>query len=935
MELYRDREIAHHNQMPAADNTQRKVLLIVVMMLGLLAGFYILSRLNYPLFHSFADMVTVFMAMGIFILVWEQRRMLDNHYYLFVGIAFLFFAFWDFLHLLGNKGMGVFPQYGNLGPALYIISRYFLGISMLIAPFFIKRKLRTSVVLAVYFIISLVLVLSVFHWRNFPTTYIEGVGLTSFKVNSDYIVCGILLGAAIYLWIRREALDARLFRLIMSSLFLSIATGLVFTAYTDAFGVTNAVGHFLQIASFYLVYIAFAETILVKPQNILYRNLAQSEEKYRNLFNNMAEEVHLWKLDRDQDGQIMTWRLVDANPPALRTWRRQTVEEIRGMTADEIFGSGSTQHFLPIVLKVMNEGVPSSYEDYFNNLNKYFRFTTVPLGDYFITTGADITAIKQADEHLKSRALELESAKKALEKEIDERRRVQADLENLSTQHQLALDAARMGWWHFDPVENYASYDQRFKEIFGFTENEIPNDKTWTSRLHPEDLPRVLAKLQDALDPVDPKPYVDECRIVLPDGSIKWIEAHGIATFLEAGGRRQATRLVGTVTDITERKKTEKKILQQTSILQGINQIFRESLPTMTSEKLAAFCLKIAEDLTQSQFGFIGELDHKGVLNDIAKSDFGRETGTILDKSSQDHLTGDFDIQRLYERVLSSGKSLFANIPFIHMNTSTPQDHCSIAAFMGIPLKYEGKVIGILALANCMEGFGEEELETGEVLASVIAEALLRKRTEEKITYLASFPELNPNPIIEMDASGQITYINPAAKARFSDLAASNGKHPFVAKIAGLIEKRDRRTASIDVKTSGHWYEQTMAYVPFSDKYRLYMRDITERKIAEDGLKRSNIELEAANKELVAFSYSVSHDLRAPLRSMEGFSSVLLEDYADKLDHDGKRYLGYIQDASELMERLIDDLLKLSKVSRSEMNFQTVNLSRYRPKNSR
>ena len=102
---------------------------------------------------------------------------------------------------------------------------------------------------------------------------------------------------------------------------------------------------------------------------------------------------------------------------------------------------------------------------------------------------------------------------------------------------------------------------------------------------------------------------------------------------------------------------------------------------------------------------------------------------------------------------------------------------------------------------------------------------------------------------------------------------------------------------------------------------------ITRRKKAEEELRRINAELEASNKELEAFSYSVSHDLRAPLRSMEGFSNALLEDYSDKLDEHGRQYLKYVQDASELMGQLIDDLLKLSRVTRSEMNYELVNLS--------
>jgi light-regulated signal transduction histidine kinase (bacteriophytochrome) len=92
-------------------------------------------------------------------------------------------------------------------------------------------------------------------------------------------------------------------------------------------------------------------------------------------------------------------------------------------------------------------------------------------------------------------------------------------------------------------------------------------------------------------------------------------------------------------------------------------------------------------------------------------------------------------------------------------------------------------------------------------------------------------------------------------------------------------------------------------------------------------LEQRNTELAAVNKELEAFSYSVSHDLRAPLRSMDGFSQALLEDYTDKLDKQGKNYLHRVRTAAQRMAELIDDLLALSRVTRREMRHGVVNLS--------
>src|SRR5262249_26133730 len=88
------------------------------------------------------------------------------------------------------------------------------------------------------------------------------------------------------------------------------------------------------------------------------------------------------------------------------------------------------------------------------------------------------------------------------------------------------------------------------------------------------------------------------------------------------------------------------------------------------------------------------------------------------------------------------------------------------------------------------------------------------------------------------------------------------------------------------------------------------------------------LQLQTANKELEAFSYSVSHDLRAPLRHINGFSQALLEDYTDKLDETGKSYLQEVRGASRVMGQLIDDLLQLARVTRSEMRREEVNLSK-------
>jgi PAS domain S-box-containing protein len=235
-----------------------------------------------------------------------------------------------------------------------------------------------------------------------------------------------------------------------------------------------------------------------------------------------------------------------------------------------------------------------------------------------------------------------------------------------------------------------------------------------------------------------------------------------------------------------------------------------------------------------------------------------------------------------------------------------------------------------------MRGYTQEEV-TAEPLPAALVPAAAKAMTEE---IRARAEALRAKP-----PGAEITYIDEIEQpckdgsTVWAEAISTFYTNPRTGKVEARGVTRDisqRRRVETALRAS---QDELRLLLAEAEKSRLTLLSLVEeQKAAEDQIRQLNRELEqrvrvrtaeltSANQELEAFSYSVSHDLRAPLRVLDGFSSALLEEYSSQLDENGQHYVARIQEASRRMGQLINDLLRLSRITRADLNYQQVDLS--------
>ncbi|ELZ22976.1 signal-transducing histidine kinase/response regulator [Natrinema limicola JCM 13563] len=281
---------------------------------GGVGGLYIIQLQNFLLFHSLVELGSILIAAVVFLITWNAREELDRSFLVILGVSYLFVAGVDLLHVLTYKGMGVFPSAGpNLPTQLWVLGRYLEAGSLLAAGIVglvlgERDDLEWSGVTLCALVMGYAAVVGlglgsivVVDW--FPQMYVDGSGLTRAKVGSEYVVIALFAASLGLLYGQRETFNRRLFQFLAGSILLTMGAELAFTFYVDVYGISNAVGHFLKLASFYLIYLSVVKMGIKEPQKTLYRALAKREAEARK-FKKAADYSGHAVLITDRDGTI-------------------------------------------------------------------------------------------------------------------------------------------------------------------------------------------------------------------------------------------------------------------------------------------------------------------------------------------------------------------------------------------------------------------------------------------------------------------------------------------------------------------------------------------------------------------------------------------------------------------------------------------------------
>lgn len=251
---------------------------------------------DFIVFHYVVELFSIVIGAVMFVIVWNNRARIESAGLLLIGISYLFVGLVDLFHTLAYAGTGLFDAFApDLPTQLWILARHLEAFSLLLGSMLLHRRARPYLTLLLYIGGTTLLTAIVFPLRLFPTAYAVGVGLTPFKIVSEYVVIAVVALAGYQFYRRRSLFTDTTRYWIFVSIVATITGEFMFTAYIGVYDVANVVGHLLKVVSFYGMYRAFVVIGIAEPNRILYRNLHEREQElseavaHRDL---LLREVH-------------------------------------------------------------------------------------------------------------------------------------------------------------------------------------------------------------------------------------------------------------------------------------------------------------------------------------------------------------------------------------------------------------------------------------------------------------------------------------------------------------------------------------------------------------------------------------------------------------------------------------------------------------------
>jgi PAS domain S-box-containing protein len=498
----------------------------------------------------------------------------------------------------------------------------------------------------------------------------------------------------------------------------------------------------------------------------------------------------------------------------------------------------------------------------------------------------------------------------SVSREITERKKAEEELREKEAREALILSSLPMAFYTAQPSAPFGRIwvSEQIERISGFPANKFIEDKHfWESRIHPDDHKMALKKFETI--PHGGTVAV-EYRWQCADDSYRWFVSQAVLIKDEQGNPKE---IIGTWRDISERKQAEEKLLLEKNFSESVI----NSLP-------GVFYL----------FDENGSFLRWNRNMELITGYSGKE---ISNMSPLDLFVGEERklIEEKIEEVFVKGESA-AEANFVSKDGRKTPFFLTGMLFKSDTQKYLlGTGIDISERRQAEEEI-KQSLSLLKATLESTADGILVVDKEGKIvSYNQRFMQMWRIPqsvIATRDDNETLSFVLDQVKE--PDI--------FLSKVRELYSKPESESYDVLEFKDGRVFERySMPQKIENDVVgRVWsFRNITERKQAEEEIRRLNegleqrviertAQLEAANKELESFSYSVSHDLRAPLRSIDGFSRIVLEEYADKVDDEGKRLLNVVRDSTKKMGALIDDLLALSRVGRKDIEFSKVDMNK-------